>query len=318
MLFSIAKIILLLIWFGVMGGGFYFILQKETIKGLWLIVCGIFGVLAVVLGFFPERILVGGFFTGIALCLLALGENFLPNIYYAVTAPTYSLRIMSKEDSFSFSILLVFLGGLFIGLYAAFLDPAIQSAYTTFSNNLVDTILAAYPNPTYKDIIFQAGVERMHNYFEAIYTNNIVWFPVAWVAIWFIVGGLYWFMARLFGSPSTYKELLSSLAYYYVLYGVIAGYFMLHAAVSSLSASPGQVAVNAVDAIGSLVMLVGLIYFLICVAQGAEIGIAQTIISFIVISAVLGGIGAALWMYKFSPTFQAFASELQSADPSRI
>lgn len=312
------KLLWLLVWLGVLGFGVFSIVKRQIIRGIWLIVCAIFGLLSLFLGFFAGRDLVGIFFSAIALCLVAVGEQALSNLYYALTAPTYSLRIMAKEDNFSFSLFLVLLGGLFLGLYASFADTSIQNAFTNFARSFVNNALANYPNPVYRDTVFSLGVGRMEVGFDAIYTNNFVWLPVIWVVVWFVSALLHWFLLRLFGSQATYKELLSGLAYFFCLNGVILGYFYFHTALSLFNSLPGSITLGALDYVGVLLFIASLIYFIVCLSHSAEVGLTQAVVVFVVVMAIWLGGSIGGYFYKGAPAFEAFKNELASMDPSKM
>ncbi len=313
-----AKIIWLLVWLGVLGFGIYWLVQKQFLRGTWLVISSFFGILSVFVGFFPNKPLVGVFFSAIALCIIALGENLLSNLYYAVTAPTYSLRMMARNDTFSFSLLLTFLGGLFLGLYASILQPTIVNSFNTFAQSFVSSALAGYQNPIYKTTIEDFGVGRLSVLFDIYYVSNFVWLPVIWVGLWFFFGLLYWFLGRLFGSPAAYKEILAGFSYWFSLVGILTGYFLFRFLISSLSAPPGSLSLGFTEIIGAILILASLVYFIICISQSEEIGIVQSLVIFVLISAVFVGIAVALYTYQAKPAIDAFKNELLSADPSKM
>ena len=317
---TVLNVLLIIVSLGVLGFGVFQMFQKLIPRGLWLICTSIFGFLAVFVGFGAGRILTGWFLVFIALCILALGENFIPNVFYAISTPTYSIRHLSRNDPFSFSLLLSLLGGLFFGLYATILHNAISEAYQAFAKTTIEEALASYANPTYKDVVFQNGVDTMLNWFSVYYQGNLVWFPLLIVALWFIFGFLFFAVLRLFGSGASYREVLSATSYLCLLFGAIGGYFLFHifhSLLSSLSAPPGSLNVSAVDMLGSLVWLVLLVYLIIYLSQGSELGIAQAIISWVIVNVVVGvAIGAATYYLAF-PKLNEFFSSLQTFDPSK-
>ncbi len=318
MILIILKVIWLLVWLSVFGYAVYVVIQRQFLRGAWLFVSALFGFLSLFVGFFGGRDLAGVFFSGIALCVIALGENSLGNLYYAITAPTYSLRMYAREDTFAFSLLLTLLGGLFMGLFASLTFSQLEGAFSTFANNFVGDALAGYPNPIYKADILSNGVGRMEAAFDVYYGSSFVWFPVLWLFLWLISGFLYWFLGRLFGSPAIYKEVLSGLAYWFGTNGIVMGFFYFYLSRSSLLAEPGSVSVSFLDVVGVLVSLLFLVYFIICISQSADIGAVQAVILFILINAVIGGIITAIMVYQTFPALEAFKSELMSADPSKI
>jgi len=317
MLITLLKVLLILVSLGVLGFGVYQISQKLIPRGVWLIIVSIFGFLSVFIGFGAGKHLAGWFFVFIALCILALGESFVSNVYYAITAPTYSVRHLSKTDPFSFSLLLTLLGGLFVGLYATMFHNAISSAYQAFAKATIESALASYANPTYRDVVFQNGVDRMLDSFSVYYQGNLVWFPLLVVAGWFVFGFLFFVVLRFFGSGASYREILSAISYWCFLFGAIGGYFEFHALLSSLSAPAGSLNVSAVDMLGSLVGLVLWVYLIICLSQGSELPILQTIIAWVIVDVVVGAAIGALVYYLAFPKFNEFIKGLQSFDPSK-
>ena len=289
--------------------------MAAILKCFWFLVWIGLGIVAIVL-FYKGAVLAGLFLGGAALALLVLGDGAIRNLLDAVFTPTYSLRAMARDDPFSFSLLLSFLGGLVLGFYAQILSMFVDSSFAEYAQYTVGDALASYANPVYKDVIFQNGVERMTDTFSLIYTNNIVWLPVVWVGFWLILGVLYWLGGRLFGSTVSLQAALGVLAYWTTLFAIIVGYFLIHGLGASFAIMSGGSGPGAVEIIGGLLFIVSLVYFFISVSQGLEVTMAQAVVIFIIWLVVFGAAGAGLTIYKASPAFQEFLQELQSTNPA--
>ncbi|OGK09636.1 MAG: hypothetical protein A2Y63_03060 [Candidatus Riflebacteria bacterium RBG_13_59_9] len=248
----------------------------------------------------------------IVLCILAMGFQFFKNTFYAITAPTYSLRNMGEDDNFFFSILLVFLGGLFAAFYTFIQRNFIAGSFESFAKAQVEQALASYSNLTYKPVVASYGIERMTDVFESLETI-IVWIPVLWLVSWLVMGVLYWLLSRAFGNQSPLKVMLSSLAYFFMLYGAVAGYFIAHALGTSFLASVGTPPIGAVEIIGALLGLVFFVYLIVAISQGGEITPAQAGVAWLVWGIVIGGAIAATVYYKVIPSFEAFLNGLSTS-----
>jgi len=290
--------------------------MAALLRWFWFVIWIVLGIVAVVL-LVKGAVLAGIFLGGAALCLLVLGDTSLKNLLDALFTPTYSLRSMARDDSFSFSILLVFMGGLFLGFYAALLKTFVNSSFADYAQSVIDDALSGYANPVYRDVLAQDGFARMKNTFDLVYSNNIVWLPVAWVVFWLAVGVLYWLGGRLFGSTVGLAGTLSCFAYWSALTGVIAGYFIIHGFGTAFLMLGGGASLGVVDVIGALLILASLVYLFISTSQGLEISMVQAVVVFIIWLVVFGGIAAGVGIYQATPAFQEFLRELQTTNPAR-
>jgi hypothetical protein len=246
------------------------------------------------------------------LCLIVMGLQFFKNAYYALIAPTYSLRHLAADDSIFFSILQVFFGGLAISFYALLLKGYITSSYDTWANNQISTALASYSNATYKPIVMQEGLGRMNDIYDLAWTG-IIWIPALWLVIWLLISFLFWFTTKvLFANQLGMKVMASAVAYFFMLFGVIAGYFLMHIAGSTFAGtmmSPGIL-----DIIGGILVLGGIIYLIIAIAQGGDLTPTQTVVIFVIWAAIIGGGIWALLTYQLQPMYSQFLSRLSSSD----
>lgn len=286
------------------------------VRGLWFLFWIGLGIVAIVL-FVQGVVLAALLLGGAALCILVLGDGAIKNLLDALFTPAYSLRSMAREDGFSFSLLLAFMGGLFVGFYAQILNSFVNSSFASYASYKIGDALMAYPNPVYKDVVLQNGVDRMTGTFNLIYTNNIVWLPVAWVVFWLLLGVLYWLGGRLFGSTVSLQVALGALAYWTTLVAIVVGYFLIHGLGASFSLLGGGSGLGIAEVIGGLLFIVSLGYLFISISQGLEVTMVQAVVIFIIWLVVFGAAGAGLIIYKASPAFSEFLQELQSTNPAR-
>ncbi len=251
-------------------------------------------------------ILVGG----IVLCIVAMGLPFFRNAFYAITAPTYSLRNMGGEDNLFFSILLVFMGGLFVSLYALLQKAYMADSFMKFASAQISQTLASYSNATYKPILFNEGVEKMMNAYYTV-ESLVFWLWFLWILLWLVSGVVFWFLTKAFGNQGSLKVMLSTLAYAYVLSGAIVGFFyfrLLGAFLASGGASP---ALGTAEMVGAVLLLASVVYLIIAVAQGGEMSSVQAIIVFLIAAILLAGV-VFFAIYQVKPIYQSFLDELRT------
>lgn len=248
----------------------------------------------------------------IVLCLIVMGLQFFKNLFYAVTAPTYALRNMGTDDSLFFSILQVFTGGLFISYFAMLQQEYISSSFYTWAQGQVSTALAGYSNATYKPIVMDEGLNRMTDVFDLAWTG-IIWVPAIWLALWVVLSILFWGTSKVFfGNQSGAKVMASTLAYFFVLTGLVGGYFMMHMLGSTFAGTMSSPA--AVDMVGMVILIAALVYMIICIAQGCDISGVQAAVIFIIWAAILGGGIYALITYQIKPIYDGFLGRLSSSN----
>jgi len=251
-------------------------------------------------------ILVGG----IVLCIVAMGLPFFRNAFYAITAPTYSLRNMGGEDNLFFSILLVFMGGLFVSLYALLQKAYMADSFLKFANAQIGQTLASYSNATYKPILFNEGVEKMMNAYYTV-ESLVFWLWFLWILLWLVSGVVFWFLTKAFGNQGSLKVMLSTQAYAYMLSGAIVGFFyfrLLGAFLASGGASP---ALGTAEMVGAVLLLASVVYLIIAVAQGGEVSSVQAIIVFLIAAILLAGV-VFFAIYQVKPIYQSFLDELRT------
>ena len=250
--------------------------------------------------------------SAVVLCLIVLGLQFFKNLFYAVTAPTYALRNMGTDDSLFFSILQVFTGGLFISYFAMLQQEYISNSFYSWAQGQVGTALAGYSNATYKQIVVDEGVNRMTQVFDLAW-NGVIWLPVIWVVLWVVLSILFWGTSKVFfGNQSGAKVMASTLAYFFVLTGLIGGYFMMHILGSTFAGTMTSPA--AIDLVGMLILAAALVYLIVCIAQGCDISGVQAAIVFIIWAAILGGGIYALVTYQIKPIYDGFLGRLSSSN----
>ena len=247
----------------------------------------------------------------IVLSILAMGLQFFKNVFYAITAPTYSLRDMGQNDNFFFSLLMVVVGGLFMALYALMQKSYLIASFDQFARNQLTTALAGYANQTYKPVQFEFGLNRMTDVFGLV-MSSILGLVILWPVLWLLFGYAYWILSRAFGNQLSLRVMLSTLAYYYLLLGVVVGYFMVHSVGAYLAAEGGTPPLGAIEIIGAILGLAALIYSVIAIAQGGDLTPAQAVGVFIIWNVVLGGIIAAVVTYQITPAYDNFLQDLRT------
>ncbi len=247
----------------------------------------------------------------IVLSILAMGFQFFKNVFYAVTAPTYSLKNMGQDDNFFFSLLMVVVGGLFMALYALMQKSFLLASFDQFARDQLNSALAGYANQTYKPVVFEFGLNRMTDVF-GLAIASILGIVLLWPALWLLFGYVYWLLSRAFGNQLSLKVMLATLSYYYLLFGVIVGYFAIHSVGTYLVAQGGAPTIGGIEIAGAILGLVALAYSVISISQGGDITPAQAVVVFVIWGVVLGGIIAAVFVYQLAPIYDGFLDGLRS------
>lgn len=258
----------------------------------------------------PDQSLKWLFVGGIVLCIVAMGLPFFRNAFYAITAPTYSLRNMGGDDNIFFSLLLVFVGGLFLSLFALVQKATLTASYLKFANAQIGQTLASYSNLTYKDIVFNEGVEKMMNAYYTI-ESLVFWLWFLWILLWLLSGVLFWVLTKLFGNQSPLKIMLSTLAYAYMLCGVVVGFFYFKLIGAFLAGGGTSPSLGAAEMIGVVLVIVSVVYMIIAVAQGGDVTPVQAFFVFLIAVILLAGAIFGV-VYQVKPVYQAFLEELRS------
>jgi hypothetical protein len=247
----------------------------------------------------------------IVLSILAMGLAFFKNLFYAITAPTYSLRDMGQNDNFFFSLLMVVIGGLFMALYALMQKSYLVASFDQFARSELNAALAGYANQTYKPVQFEFGLNRMTDVF-GLAVSSILGLVLLWPVLWLLFGYVYWLLSRAFGNQLSLKVMLSTLAYYYLLLGIVVGYFAIHSVGTALVAQGGSVPMGAMEIVGAVLALLALVYSVIAISQGGDLTLGQAVGGFIIWGVVLGGIIAAVVVYQLAPAYDGFLQELRT------
>ncbi|MCD6283494.1 hypothetical protein J7J84_07870 [bacterium] len=247
----------------------------------------------------------------IILSILAMGLQFFKNVFYAITAPTYSLKSMGQDDNFFFSLLLVVVGGLFMSLYALMQKSFLLASFEQFARDQLNGALVGYANQTYKPVVFEFGLNRMTDVFDLV-MSSILGIVLLWPVLWLLFGYVYWILSRAFGNQLSLKVMLSTLAYYYLLFGVVVGYFAIHSVGAYLVAQGGAPPIGGLEIAGVILGLVALAYSVISISQGSDITVAQAVVVFVIWGVVLGGIIAAVFVYQLAPIYEGFLDGLRS------
>jgi hypothetical protein len=267
-----------------------------------------------------DKMMLGMVAGAILILLIALGKRFFVALFEVITSPQASLGYHGKENTFLFSMFVVFLGGVLGLLYLTLQQPQISSDLSGFAKSTGQSIAQGNSNQTYRQISGEWAASRIDNALQTYVVGNFLYFPVLMVGIWFLNGLLFWLCSKMFGAQASLPAFLGALSWAYFFYG-IANALSLSSAVKSITGSLFQQQPTpdmSIPVIVSLVLsLYAFILFCMGVVQAAEIGIGQLIVCILLIGIVVGGAEYYFFSQQFVPQASAFSGEITSYDPSQ-
>jgi hypothetical protein len=268
----------------------------------------------------PDKMLLYMMIAITVLVAIALGRRFFVNLFEVITAPTASLHHHGRNETFFFSLMVVFLGGVIGALALTVAQPQVQQGMQDLSQSVGHELAQGNSNPNYREMSATYATEIISTNIDTYVTANIPWLPAVLLAFWLIVGLLFWLLTKMFGAQATAGNFLGSLSYGYFFYGI--GFALCLPAIVKLLTNilyglSAQLSFDPLTIAGLVLVLYGLILIIMGIIQGAEIGGGQFIVCAILFLIVVGGGLIALLYYQFMPQASSFAAQVRSLDPSK-
>jgi hypothetical protein len=254
------------------------------------------------------------------LILVALGKRFFVNLFETITAPAASMHHHGRSETFFFSFMVVLFGGLIGALVLTALQPKVHDTFVQVAKDTGRELAQGNGNPNYRDTAADWADNKILNNLETYVEGNLIWLPGVALAMWFVVGFMFWLFSKMFGAQTTLGNFLGALSYGYFFYSIGFALYLpslIKAWTNMLFALPAAPDMDGLTIAGAVLMFYGAILIAIGVVNSSEITIGQFIVCFILYAILAGGSMSALQYYQFMPKAATFSSEVKSLDPSK-
>ncbi|MCB1220558.1 MAG: hypothetical protein H7A35_03175 [Planctomycetales bacterium] len=253
---------------------------------------------------------------------VVLGLKFFVNLFEVVTAPGASLKHHGQSDTAFYSFAVVFLGHL-IGSIVLVLNRAQMSAgYQEFAVEFGKQLAMSNPNGNYRDVAANWATGKLDVLYQTMVDSNLLWLGLFGLFIWVIAGLVFFLAAKMFGSPVSLSDMMSTTAYPMFFYTI--GWCCYTAASFSSFAvfgdgfKPASLMGNSVlYIVGSVIMLYAVILYAIAFMQATDLGFGQLIVGYLLYSLIMGGIYFGVTSKIITPAVEQFASDVVSLDFSK-
>lgn len=256
------------------------------------------------------------------MCFVVLGLKFFVNLFEVVTAPGASLKHHGSSDTAFYSFAVVFLGHL-IGSIVFVLNRAqMRDGYHEFAVGFGQTLAQNNPNQNYQDVAANWASAKLEVLYQTMIDSNLLWLGLVGMGIWIIAGLIYFVAAKMFGSPVSLSDMMSTTAYPMFFYTI--GWCCYTAA--SLVAfknfadgfeSSSMMGQSALYIAGMILMLYGVILYAIAFMQASDLGFGQLIVGFILYTLITGGIYYGMMAKVILPASEQFGRDVASLDFSK-
>jgi hypothetical protein len=249
--------------------------------------------------------------------LVALGFKFFTNMFEVISAPGASLGHLGRSDNFLFGLTMVVLAGLIGTLILMSSQPKMVSGFHDFAADYSKSAAQANSNEIYRDIAASYGSDRMDGAFSVSFAGNLVFYPIAVVLVWLVLGLLLFLIVKIVGGQMGAGAFLTMMAYPYFFGGIGAACLLAGLLPDFKGLMGGAPSMGVLSIIGGLLFLYSLILTMIAVNQGAECGATRMIIAVIILLVLIGGGSWAGINYGATPAMDKFKSDIKSFDPSK-
>ena len=256
------------------------------------------------------------------ICFFALGLKFFVNLFEVVTAPGASLKHHGSNDTAFYSIAVVFLGHL-IGSIVLVLNRSQMSAgYHAFAEEFGTALAAANPNHNYQDVAANWATSTLDALYQTQVDTNLLWLGLWGMAIWVLAGLVYFLAAKMFGSPVSLSDLMSTTAYPMFFYTIgwccyTAATFSGFQAFSEGFKPASMMGQSVLYIVGMVIMLYAIVLYAIAFMQATDLGFGQLIVGFLLYSLITGGIYFGIMNKVAGPAISKFTSDVASVDFSK-
>ncbi len=249
--------------------------------------------------------------------LVALGFKFFTNMFEAITAPGASLGHLGRSDNFLFGLTVVVLAGLIGTLILMSSQPKMVAGFHDFAADYCKSSAQANSNEIYRDIAANYGTGRMDGAFNVTFAGNLVFYPIAVVLVWLVLGILLFLIVKIVGGQMGAGAFLTMMAYPYFFGGIGAACLLAGLLPDFKGLAGGAPSVGLLTIIGGLLFVYSLILTMIAINQGAECGATRMVVALVILLVLLGGGTWAVVTYSATPAMDKFKADIKNFDPSK-
>ncbi len=256
------------------------------------------------------------------MCFVVLGLKFFVNLFEVITAPGASLKHHGSMDTAFYSFAVVFLGHLIGSIVLVMNREQMRMGYHEFAVGFGQTLAASNPNKNYQDVAANWATSKLDVLYQTMIDSNLLWLGLAGLALWVLAGLIYFVAAKMFGSPVSLSEMMSTTAYPMFFYTIgwccstaasLTG-FSTYVDGFNSSAMAGQ---STLAIVGTVIMLYAAVLYAIAFIQASDLGFGQLIVGFVLYMLVVGGISYGVQAKITGPAAEQFGRDVASLDFSK-
>ena len=256
------------------------------------------------------------------LTFVVLGVKFFVNLFEVVTAPGASLKHLGTSDTAFYSFAVVFLGHMIGSIVLVLNRAAMSEGYQVFSVQYGEHLASMNSNKNYQDVAANWASNQLNSLFQTMVDTNLLWIGLIGMGLW-ILGGLIFFLAaKMFGSPATLSELVSSTSYAMFFFTIgfccYAAGLLSNFSVFGEGFNPtGLMSQAPLSLVGLVLIVYSTILYFIAFMQTSDLGIGQLIIGIVFYVLIVGGGGYLVHYKVVGPAVDQFRSDVASIDFSK-
>ena len=256
------------------------------------------------------------------LTFVVLGVKFFVNLFEVVTAPGASLKHLGSSDTAFYSFAVVFLGHLIGSIVLVLNRTQMSEGYREFSLNYGEHLASMNSNRNYQDVAANWAANQLNSIYQLMVDSNLLWIGLIGMGLW-IVGGLIFFLAaKMFGSPASLTELVSSTAYamFFMTIGLccyIAGLLTGFGAFGQGFSPTGLASQAPLCIVGLVLMLYAMILYFVAFIQTSDLGFGQLLVGILLYVLIVGGAAYLVQFKVTGPAVEQFRNDVSSIDFSK-
>jgi hypothetical protein len=256
----------------------------------------------------------------IVLCLIVLGIKFLRAMFEVITAPQASLGHHGQSDGFVHSMIIVLLGGLIGALLIYVKLDDVRTAYGDSVKSEAAAVASGATNSNYRQIVEDSVADALTRNFENFVVNNIVFFPLMQLGLWFLVSLFCFLFAKMLGGHCTMGTMAGALAYAYFFAFIANGLTATQTAgifLGSFTGTPPTTmpAMSPLVIAGLVLALYSTILFFMAISQGGDLTVGQ-VIGVVIFTAIILGGASTFGVFKGKEAYDAWATTKKAYNPA--
>lgn len=249
--------------------------------------------------------------------LIALGLKFFTNMFEVITAPGASLGHLGRSDNFLFGLTIVVLSGLIGTLILMSSQPQMVKGFHDFAADYSKGVAQANSSEIYRNIAADDGTARMDGAFSVSFAGNLVFYPIAIVLVWLVLGLLLFLIVKIVGGQMGAGAFLTMMAYPYFFGGIGLACLLAGLLPDFKGLAGGAPAMGLLTIIGAVLFIYSLILTMIGINQGAECGAMRMVVALVILLVLLGGGSWAGYNYGAAPALEKFKTDIKNFNPGK-